>query len=1069
MNPSAFDSSRKQLDALLVKALMKTVLTDSPDRGLAVAAPLSVIEPLNGLRQHYVPTGRLDELAERLAADSNRPECDIVTVAHPCHRVIPSMAEYGGPLQLDSSLKALDCVWLIRVRSVFWELLDDEYHADPRRTKLDPDLQLLARMWWDLRRQLKNARVPYRRSDYGNGWNELAFSIARDGFAFTRCRHEQWEDQGLCSLSDLLASNQHPRLVEALAMLTEEDKKRFIDEWSIKGSHGLQWYAQVEVWRCKRQPENAVNSILEKRQSALSGLLAKAVRAVNSANLPLSGDKPQNQVVAGDGPIRRSVEYILETVLSRRRRVTEGGQAALSLGQQPAAWVATKSPSFALVRWLPVDSVPADMQFIDYYPPESWLPEHAQRTRMEWFLAQNREQNKGFASKYVGGLTPFTLVGFRWDNLDAHDGELRWPWILHVYFEPLLRRRNEMERRLREAETLNTLRGGAFPTDLEQKTWEVEFDGSEDEYFAHYLLWYYETILGWDLLDTTHSASHRWENGGLRSLSEALVEAFRLFSVNVAFPEKQFYALTVFEQPEVVQSPERQKLVAVSLGFTGEPLRFTDIRLLETLANTLVALRENDDTVAMQRRSRSLKSENVTYLTTGEASPGEVAEAVEMVFAPHRCTANIRELLHRLSNVAPVISADMQFETSKLKEEIEAALADVLAAAQKDQCGIGVRRGRGGRGEFEVALVLDQAGEDTFAAASAFHLKFTPLEVQFRRHPDPIVTIFLPVLSQVMQSLAPTQHWVILNPDGDWRVTEQASCKGTVLYFWAVARLLLNKCRAGACDLAPEVERWLSSGKILEPDFATASMPAQPHAVRLLGEERDFLLAAFSTNTDQGRIRETFAEDSGHEKLKKEAILWRDLFNHDWAYHESPGALERVLRLGTDLLSPASRSWQRLGSLFENAGRQACESMGAEYSHYEQISANAWAWEDREHNRRFLLDCDERAYVRAVKCRKAAVATWLYQYILNAIKHCKRSGRARAILSVVRDRSQTTEYKLLIENDWHEAPYTEGRGMVLAEEYYERSDFYSAGDKSPRIRPDPAKFTVEWTLKAYNS
>ena len=98
MCPTDYYSSRDSLDTLLDKALTESVLPEV-GAGLALAAPQSVLKLLKGTGKDYdVREERLETLAERLAADEDRPDCDIVVVTHPCCRVIPSMAEYGGPL-----------------------------------------------------------------------------------------------------------------------------------------------------------------------------------------------------------------------------------------------------------------------------------------------------------------------------------------------------------------------------------------------------------------------------------------------------------------------------------------------------------------------------------------------------------------------------------------------------------------------------------------------------------------------------------------------------------------------------------------------------------------------------------------------------------------------------------------------------------------------------------------------------------------------------------------------------------------------------------------------------------
>ena len=635
-------------------------------------------------------TKNFEEIASAkdwLLADERANAVDLFVVFHPGHRVVPSPMEYGGSFRLSSALEHDDRIWLIRPRSFFLQLLEDEYLLFPQTPEEHAIWPSAAEFWWNIRKAYQQAGIPLLRGSTASGWTELAFHLFESMFDLELFEPEAEKIQSQCSFSELIQNKSScvlREMLEPFSLLT--DVTRVIR--SVQRNEELVRVVKFEIEALVTrftfaQPSLLLSNLVEdlsEQRNLLSGALLQSI-----SERTTDGSTPE--------PIRNALARLLTLLFPQH--------SELGLARSHSEWLKKHRPSYALVRWHPLGQ--SEAQPIAFFANgvNQTYSHEIQEARKNWYLESGGRE--GFTARFVSGNSSFPNVGTDYgpfpDDLAPQQERFLKPWVLTTDFAPF-------------QDALELIRPLLHVT-KDQSTDEDGLRRSIDEalatprkkagnilgihFYLHYLLWYYEYFLGHNFYaDCVNPLAHNLETGIERALTSVLP--------TLAYPESHFYAFTAPVTNELVEERRPPKMMTLSFGLAGSPLSTADVRMMNRIVDKLAELRTSDDAFFRERQLRRKINHIVgCTLFAGDASVETLRSDAEQLAVQRPSTVQLEKLIAATREGVPR-RVTVLLGSEHLADRFRQTLESLLRAACNEGVEVSLTSGRTGRSEQEHGL-----------------------------------------------------------------------------------------------------------------------------------------------------------------------------------------------------------------------------------------------------------------------------------------------------------------------------------------------------------------------------
>lgn len=534
----------------------------------------------------------IEEVAAHLQKHSRRGAVDLFVAFHPAHRITP--APWQRSFHLSSVLEREDRVWIIRPQSFFLQLLDDEYVIFPE--KEDASWRSAADIWWAIRNAYREYKVPFcrdvlfRRGITSSGWVELAAHLVQSLFDPSPHKFDSPRKELKCSLFNLM--RRFFVLQEALTPLDSLKLTIFSDDELAKRKD----FAADCSFKCEA---SIIRFTLTPPTLLLANLVETFSEQRECAESP--GDlAPTKQQTDVDNTFRR-----LSLFFPRSPKNL--------LSRAHSQWLEAHNPSFALVRWdPPANGKPPD-PVTEFADPEDRVArgtqlrcrmhtKEVQKARMDWYKAHLESRiacgspvPRGFTDSFQRGGSSYWNVGVNYEDYAAGASQqmrqLR-PWIMTTDCGPFRDALKTVREVLTKYDTYPI--DGGFQHGLDEAIRiacaESKQEPNQLMFYRHYLLWYYEYFLRFEVESTNQKAA-------LDRVRDSFIPA-------LVFHERHFYA---FKAPVAsdLDVTDGAKFVTLSIGLDGdESASSADIRMMHRIVDKLAQLRAYDKAAYRERELR---------------------------------------------------------------------------------------------------------------------------------------------------------------------------------------------------------------------------------------------------------------------------------------------------------------------------------------------------------------------------------------------------------------------------------------------------------------------------------
>lgn len=924
----------------------------------------------------------------------------LLLVFHPRHRVVPATIEHGQPYKLMARLPTqVERVVLFRARSFFLSMLEDEYLLEPIGESEQKLWPASARFWMCVRHGYGRLGVRQIRGRFGDGFSEVNVNLTLSGAEVRVAERTTAPPLGELSFSDAIDSRAFsvPRdALERLPQSEQADLQRMCQIDEIL-SMPREWPLVFDRFDVTFPPHsllvtNFLSFLYEQRN-----LFSSTLRKVRDLAWQYDGQAGASPAPFGpEQLIFQSVERLMVLL-----RPAHGSDPFSGLD----AWRAEHRPSFALLRWRPADSTTS--QRIPFFATSEPREHKAQVDRMDWYLNSGES---AFTATFVGGATTFPLVGTRYDPIPTAEERniyrLRRPWMLTCDY-PLFQSALDMVRPIFAPPDGQTPAYDPGLLDVLKSAVEVAQQsaraaGIASDFYVHYLLWYFEAMLGW--------RSERDCAGGLEPAPEASIEQMRphlsdvieRFVHTMVFPESHFYALTAPVTNEIVIG-DRQKLVTLSLGFRSpRDLRNEDPYLLTHLVNRLTELRTLDDAMYRERELRRWVRHLIGY-TVSSDSPRLDSEQIDRVMNVLPTTVSARQFLSGLIRPLERSEGHLLFDSS----ETQKVLHEVLSKLARDVDGQGGRislsAGRAGAAdrEFRMSIAVRSPQRGLSEQLSAFPQFDVVLESSSVE--ATVYSVYLPV---VVSEAEQPEEWMVLSdeldPAGRPKDTSEA---GDFLRHYAAIAVAYRLLQDGAAYESVVAALSKLDGKSLRflkekpPDPAVGLTSSQLAFARNPGFERA-LDARLAVSFFRHNLKLEYPRDEGQQSRRTDLEYLRPYL----ALLET----EFDPRVNIDMRELVRASISQ--AIF----------ICARVRDFERVPERALAWRHARDN--IELSCDLPAQRVNCYCRSQNAIACFVELILNALTHAREQSEIRIELTSRTDEQMDIESCALRISNQTDAP-----------------------------------------------